>query len=519
MRARTATAQFLVCFICAACGLPPSADVVVPGDSLPTAYPVAESDGTVPADAVFRGEDTGWAEEWWKDFDDPVLDSLLEIVLSENLDIAEAVGRVQEAQARLGIATADLFPSINGSGNASRNEQPANAGIVGGLFGGGGGGDSVPSDSTTAPDSTAQAQARPDRFAFTDYTVSLNLSYELDLWGRIRRDRAAAVSDLVATEEDFRVVRIGVIAETIRAYHEVLTLERQLADAREIVDVLEERVAVAESRYDQGLTSSFELYQIRGQLRNTLGAVPTIEAQLVDAQRRLELLTGSFPGALDGLLAASEAAGEALDREAPPAGVPADVLVQRPDVRAAARRLEAARLRVGARKAALLPGITLSGTVGLQASQPENLFRLDQWFNNLASGLAAPLFQGGRLRSNLDVAEAQYAQQVAAYTRSVLTAIGEVEATLRQYQARRDRFEILTEQLAESEASLAVQSDRFAAGVGGYADYLDALSNVVDVRTNIAQARLDLTLARLAVHRALGGTWVPEHDSSSTIEP
>mgnify|MGYP001107434010 CR=1 FL=1 len=518
MRARTATAHLLAALTLAACGLPPSADVVVPADSLPTTFPVVESDTAAGVDPVFRGEDTRWAEEWWRDFDDPVLDSLLDIALAENLDIAEAVARVEEAQARLGIATADLFPAVSASGNASRNEQPANAGIVGGLFGGGGG-DSVPSDSTTAPDSTAQSQARPDRFSFTDYTVSLNLSYELDLWGRIRRDRAAAIADLVATEDDFRVVRIGVIAETIRAYQEVVTLNRQLEDAREIVNVLEERVAVAESRYDQGLSSSFELYQIRGQLRNALGAVPTVEAQLADARRRLDLLTGRFPGALDDLLATSTAAEGALDREAPPAGVPADVLVQRPDVRAAARRLEGARLRVGARKADLLPSITLSGTVGLQASEPENLFRLDQWFNNLASGLAAPLFQGGRLRANLDVAEAQYAQQVAAYTRSVLTAIGEVEATLRQYRARRDRFEILTEQLAESEASLAVQSDRFAAGVGGYADYLDALSNLVDVRTNIAQARLDLTLARLAVHRALGGTWVPEQDSSSTIEP
>jgi NodT family efflux transporter outer membrane factor (OMF) lipoprotein len=515
MRARSATAHILLpallpAILLAGCGLPPAADSVVPADALPGGYPVSDSGADTASGTLFRGDDTAWAEEWWRDFDDPVLDSLLAIALSDNLDIAEAVGRVQEARARLGIATAGLFPALNGSGNASRSEQPANAGIVGGLFGGGS--DSIPSDST------AQA-ARPDRFAFTDYTASLSLSYELDLWGRIRRDRAAALADLVASEDDFRGVRIGVIAETIRAYHEVVDLSRRAELTREILDVLEERAALAETRYGQGLVSSFELYQIRGELRATATSLPQLTAQLADTRRRLDLLTGGFPGELDALLEPADPLDEALDVDAPPAGIPADVLVQRPDVRAAARRLEAARLRVGARKADLFPSITLSGTVGLQASEPENLFRLDQWFNNLAAGLTAPLFQGGRLRASLGVAEAQYAQQVAAYSRSVLTAVGEVESTLRQYGDQRERFETLDGQLDEAEASLEVQTDRYAAGVGGYTDYLDALRNALNVRASVVTARRDLALARLAVHRALGGTWVPEQDSSSSIEP
>ncbi len=522
MRARRATAQLPlvalpVLVLVAGCGLPPAADTVLPADSIPGSYgaavrgddQVGDPAGAPETDPFARGDATEWAERWWSDFDDPVLDSLLTIALSENLDIAEAVGRVQEARARVGIATAGLLPALNGSGNASRNEQPANAGIVGGLFGGGN--DSIPADST--------AQPRPDRFAFTDYTASLTLSYELDLWGRIRRDRAAALADLVASEDDFRGVRIGVIAETIRAYHELVDLARRAELTGEILDVLEERAALAETRYGQGLVSSFELYQIRGELRATATSLPQLTAQLADARRRLDLLTGGFPGELDALLESAAPADEALDVDAPPAGIPADVLVQRPDVRAAARRLEAARLRVGARRADLLPSITLSGTVGLQASEPQNLFRLDQWFNNLAAGLTAPLFQGGRLRANLGVAEAQYAQQVAAYSRAVLTAVGEVESTLRQFDDQRDRFGTLAGQLDEAEASLDVQTDRYAAGVGGYTDYLDALRNALNVRASVATARRDLALARLAVHRALGGTWVPEDDSSSSIEP
>jgi len=502
MRFAPIAAAALSSVVVAACGMPPTPDQVLPVDSLPTSY----ADSTASA----LGDDTGWAQEWWTSFEDPVLDSVVSLALAGNFDLAEAVGRIEEARARVGIATAGLLPALNGSANANRSEQPANAGIVGGIFGGGGAGnDSLPPDSAQAPE-------RPDRFAFTDYTASVSLSWELDLWGRIRRDRAAAIADLVAGEEDYRAIRVGVVAETIRAYEELIELRRQVEFTTSVVGLLTERADLAEVRYGQGLVTSFELYQIRGDLRAAETTLPQLEGQLADVRRRLDLLTGGFPGELDGLLGASDGGAEIDAAPAPPTGIPADVLAQRPDVRAAARRLEAARLRVGARKAALLPTITLSGTVGLQANQPDNLFRLDQWFNNLAAGLAAPLFQGGRLRADVGAAEAQYAQVVAAYGRSVATAVGEVEATLRQYEAQRERFETVSAQLDEAEASLSLQSDRYAAGVGGYTDYLDALRNALSVRSSAATARRDLALARLAVHRAVGGTWVPEDTSSST---
>jgi len=484
----------------AGCGLPPAPDAILPADSLPESWSQGSTDAL--------GEDTEWALEWWASFEDPVLDSIVSIALSRNLDLAEAVARIDEARARVGIATADLLPAVNGSGNASRSEQPANAGFIGGIFGGGAN-DSLPADSTPAP-------TAPDRFAFTDYTASLTFSWELDLWGRIRRDRAAAIADLAAGEEDYRAIRIGIIAETIRAYHEVLDLRQRVALNRETVDALTERADLAAARYSQGLASSFELYQIRGQLSASSLDLPASISALADAERRLNLLTGGFPGELDSLLASADPAGGIGNAPVPPSGVPADVLVQRPDVRAAARRLEGARMRVGARKAALFPTLTLSSTIGLQANEPENLFRLDQWFNNLAAGLTAPLFQGGRIRANIGVAEAQYAQQVVGYTRAVLTAVGEIEATFTQYEAQQELFETVSAQLEEAEASLAVQSDRYAAGVGGYADYLDALGNALVVRASAVRARRDLALARLAVHRALGGSWVPEDTSSST---
>ncbi|MDT8367952.1 MAG: TolC family protein [Longimicrobiales bacterium] len=501
----------LVLSTLAGCSMPPAPETVAPVDSLPAAYPFAAEEG-LPGESL--AADSTWAIAWWESFEDPALNRLMDAALDRNFDLAEAVARVEEARARLGIATADLLPQLTGTLDATRSSTPNNSGfgrqiesILGGTLGDSTGVDSIPSP----PLSTG-----PDRFTNTNYTASVALSYEVDIWGRIRRDRAAALNDLLASEEDLRAVRLGVLAETIRAWFEVLDLTQREVITREIVDVLEERVDLAESRYAQGLTTSFELYDIRQDLTATATGLPQITAQLAEARRALALLTGRFQGDLHALLEDAVMMREEIDAPAIPVGIPADVLAQRPDVRAERRRLEATRLRVGARRADLLPSITLTGSVGLQSSEASNIFDLTQWFNNLAAGLTAPLFQGGRLRANIAVAEAQYHAAVASYGRAVLTAVGEVEAALRQYRAQQDRVDFVVEERLEADAGLAVQSDRFAAGVGGYTDYLDALRNQLSVRSTAAEARRDLALARLAVHRAVGGTWVPSESSNST---
>jgi len=507
----SASASFALLLLLQGCGLPPAPDLVLPTDSIPAGYPVADELGAVDTP---RDTSTAWSSNWWADFGDARLDSLVVLADLENLDLAEALARVQEAEARVGIATAGLLPQLNAGADASRSESPNNTGFgrqIGELLGG------LEGDSTGGAPDGDSAQAAPDRFANTNYSTSLALSWELDLWGRIRNDRRAAVADLLGSREDLAALHISVVAQTISTWFELSDLTDRIALTEEIVEVLQERAELAENRYNQGLATSFELYQLRGDLRATQTSLPQLRGQLADAERRLALLTASFPGELNDLI---QGAGEGLSAVEPtpvPPGIPADVLAQRPDVRAAARRLEAARFRVGARRAELLPRLTLTGSLGLQSSEASELFDLDQWFSNLAAGLTAPLFQGGRLRANLAASEAAYAQRVAAYTRVVLTAVGEVEATLRQYQEQRARAELVSDQRAEAEASLNLQVERYSAGVGGYADYLDALRNALSVRSSAATARRDLALARLAVHRALGGSWVTP-DSSNTSD-
>ena len=186
----------------------------------------------------------------------------------------------------------------------------------------------------------------------------------------------------------------------------------------------------------------------------------------------------------------------------------AALLEERPDVWSSWQRMEAARYRIGARKADLFPAIRLNATVGLQAGNVEDLFRVDQYFLNLVGGLTQPLFQGGRLRANLGVAEAQFQAQAANYVRTVLTAYKEVQASLVNLDKQAERYEFLSQQLVSAEGSLEFQRSSFERGVGDYLAYLDAKQNLLGTETNLAAAERSLAEARLAVHRALGGAWV-----------
>jgi NodT family efflux transporter outer membrane factor (OMF) lipoprotein len=495
------TLPALACILLAGCSLAPEPEEVTPAEveRLPGAY--AEADESARPYEPAR---------WWRGFRDPGLDRMVDTVLAANLDLQEAVARVLEARALARVATADLLPSLNGAVEVSRSSNPNNAGfgrqiadIIGGAVGDTAGGEPIP--------------APPDRFENTNYSASLGLAYEVDFWGRARSDRAAALRDLEASEADLQAVVLGVLAETVTAWFQAAELRRRVVLTEEIVGVLEDRVALTETRYDRGLVTSFELYQVRQELRNAEASLPELRNQRDEAEGRLAVLAGRYPAELAPLLDPLALPEGSLPPV--PAALPSDLLWQRPDVRAAGRRLEAARMRVGARRAELLPGLNLTGTLGVHSSDADEWLDLSQWFSNLAAGLTAPLFQGGRLRANVAAAQARLQQQTAAYGRAVLTAFVEVENALAQLREEESRFSFFRAQLVEAEASVDLQSRRYASGVGGYADYLDALRNRLTVANGVASAARDYALARLAVHRALGGDWVEAADSESTDAP
>ncbi|MEM7290333.1 MAG: TolC family protein [Pseudomonadota bacterium] len=486
------------------CSFAPRMKTPEPVTQLPDSFVYSE------VDSVEQVADVYVPLRWWSAFEDPVLDDLIDMSLTSNLDLVEAVARVAEVQAQYRIERSGLFPSIQASASGSSNDQPANSGF-GAQFSALSGGEGMEGEGGEAP----PVEEPPSRISFENYAADLTVSYELDFWGRVRNTSRAALSDYFATQADLEFARLSVINQVIQTYFEVVDLRQRIAYNLETVDVLTERVSRTQERYDRGLVTSFELYATLQDYRNTQANLPLLERQRVDAEGRLAVLVGEYAGHIDDLLVSNLA--PRLSMDVIPVGLPANLLNQRPDVRAAAERLEAARYRIGARKAEQYPTISPSGTLGLQSSALEDLFDLSQWYVNLAANITAPLFQGGRLRANVDVAEARYIQQAAAYTRIVLTAYQEAESALAAMEEERQRFVFLTGQQEEAQAAVTLQSNRYESGVGEYLDYLDALRTLYNVETNLSAAARDLALARLGVHRALGGSWT-EAEENPTLK-
>ena len=442
--------------------------------------------------------------KWWSVFQDPVLDELIDSTLTSNMDLIEAVARVAELQATYRIERSALFPSLQATADGSYSDQPANAGF---------GAQFSALTGNEEGEVPQEIPAGPDRFSIENYSASLAMSYEIDFWGRIRNSTRAALREFIASEADLSAARLSVIAQTISTYFEVVDLRRRIAFSLETIDVLSERVDRTQERYDSGLASSFELYSILQDYRNTQANLPLLERQLTDAEGRLAVIVGEYAGQL-GYIIDTELTPQKATAPVP-VGLPASLLNQRPDVRAAGQRLEAARFRIGARKAEQYPTISPSGTLGLQSSELNTLFDLNQWYLNLAGNITAPLFQGGRLKANVDAAEAQFIQVAAAYTRTVLTAYQEAESALAAMEEEEQRFAFFTSQRQEALSAVNVQSDRFENGVGTYLDYLDALRTLYNVETNLSAASRDLALARLGIHQALGGGWTEQEEAPS----
>lgn len=446
--------------------------------------------------------------EWWRAFGDPVLDDVVDTALASNFDMAEAVARVAQARETALLAKAAIFPVIGARARVDDLRSPTDAGIgaqvqelgleelLGGL----------------ADDFTL-----PDRLGLTNYTLSADVAYEFDFWGRVRSNRLAAGADYLASESDLRAVRIGILSETIAAYFEIVELREQIALFQETVEVLQEREEVAATRYARGLADSLDLYRVRQELRDTQAGLPQLEHRLAAAEGRLAALLGGYREGLQAILPETLSPNPSPD--AIPAGVPADLLLQRPDVQAAGHRLDAAGYAMQARRAELMPSLSLSGSIGLQSASIGDWFNVHQWFTNLAGNLLAPVFDGGRLETQVAIAEARFNELAAAYGRTVVTAVNEVEAAMARLEGEGRRHAFLVSRQEEAQATLDLRSARYASGIGGYADFLDALRALLAVESALAGVERDLALARLAVHRALGGSWIARETPDPTDAP
>ena len=444
--------------------------------------------------------------EWWKTFNDPTLNRVVEIALAENFDLAEAIARVDQAKAMERIADSSRDLLVEPSGRIDESNLPTSGSI----------GAQVDELTPKVPGFSIEP---PERLTVTTYSINADFSYEFDFWDRKLNESQAARAKRLAAEEDYQAVRIETVAKVVRAYLEIANIRRQRELSREAVEIFREREKLGLSRYNQGLDSARDLYRVRRALWDAEATLPMVERQLADAERRLWTLLGGYREDMAELLPESLSPTVAL--EPVPLGIPADLLAQRPDVSAAWQRVEAARHLVNARRAALLPTLSLSGSIGLESSEREDLFNFDQWFRNLSVNLLGPIFQGSRLRDNVTLAESRLNEAVAVYGRVVVTAVNEVESALAGWKASRHFHDLRKSFVEEADAEAAHQERRYQSGLAGYEDYLTASQTLIAAKSALSMAERELGFARLRLHRSLGGPWVnsgsvlPEHSSDT----
>jgi len=435
---------------------------------------------------VFTAVKEADSSAWWDMWEDPVLSALLDSALVANLDLRIAAARVMEVQQSHRATRSAQFPGVQLNADGNRQNTPTNLGATGQF-------------SSSIP-------GFPDRFDVTTYSASLGMSYELDFWGKARASSRAALSQLIATEADYVAARMGVMSEVISTYFEIRDLQQQVRLTEEQVGLLKERLEITEDRYRRGLVSSFEWYSIQQTSDEARAARPSVDAALVGAYARLGVLLGTIPSQTRELVGVSDAP---VSYAAPlPDELPSELVLSRPDVIAAAARLESARQAIGVRRAEQFPSFSLTASGGRQSSDLGALVETSQRFWLFGGSLTAPVFAAGARRAAVKMAWAQYEQAAAAYEKAVLTGFQEVSSSLSMFDAEHQKMEAMTSSNASASASYETMRDRYERGVGDYVSLIDARLNELRTQGSISTATRSGALAKLTLYRALGGVWV-----------
>jgi outer membrane protein, multidrug efflux system len=420
---------------------------------------------------------------WWTSFEDRTLDGLVERAIGSNLDLKVAAARVREARAQRGVAASSGLPKLDASASYSRNRRSENA------FGVGGGGGAA-----FSPD--------PE---YDLYQAGFDASWEIDVFGGVRRSVEAADADIEASIEDRRSVLVTLLGEVGSVYIDVRRLQRQLAITRDNLRSQRETARLTRTRFDAGVNSELDVTRAEAQASTTASQIPALERDLSHAVYRLGVLLGRAPGAL----------GDELAQEAPiprassavKVGLPSDLLLRRPDIRRAERELAAATARIGAATAKLYPRFSLTGSLGLSSLEASHFAEHDSWFGSIGPSLRWPIFAGGRIRAGIEVQNARQEQALARFEAAVLTGLEDVENALVSYSRERVRRESLAEAAASNRRAVEIVRSRFTTGLIPFLDVLEAERSLNDSENDLAASEAAVSSSLVALYKALGGGW------------
>ena len=407
-------------------------------------------------------------DQWWRDFGDPALDRLVAESIANNPDIAAAAARVREARAQEALSRAQLFPSLDlgVGGSYARTVSP---------FG--------------TPTTSAGVQP------------VFQAAYEVDLFGRIDNQITAArlTAEALAAARD--AATLSITAATVSGYLTLLGLDGRLLVVRDTIASRAEALRIARSRARVGYTSQLELRQAESEYQATLLILPQVQLAIARQENALSVLAGRAPGTI-----ARNSTIDGLARPGIPSGLPSDLLRRRPDIAQAERTLAASDATIAAARAQYLPSLRLTGSGGAVLStalaDPVSIW-------SLGSSILAPIFQGGRLRANVDAATARRDQAAFAYQRVALQAFRETEDALVAIDRLSAQKIVLTAQRAAVADALRHATNRYRAGYSPYLEQLDAQRALLSIELSLVQLRTDELTARVSLYQTLGGGWAP----------
>ncbi len=418
--------------------------------------------------------------DWWRQFNDPVLDSLIETALRENKDLLVAAARIEEFAGRYGIVRSDLFPQVGATGEYSRQRI---------------------SESGENP-------LAPGYKTTTDsFTATLNAGWEIDIWGRIRRSTEAARAQLIASEEGRRAVLLTLVGNVASSYINLRDLDRRLAISRSTAKSRGESYQLFRERFAGGLISDLELSQNRSQYDEALASIPPLEKAVAQQENGLSVLLGRNPGPIP--------RGKEIDQLVLPAvvaGLPSDLLERRPDIRQAEQTLIAANAQIGVAKAAYFPTISLTGAFGSASGDLSDLFKGPAKIWQYSAPVSLPLFTAGRIAGSVQEAEALQQQALIGYQQAIQNGFREVNDALVDQTQTRKQLAAQKSQVDSLRQYASIARLRYDNGYTDYLAVLDAERSLFNAELAYTQTQGALHLAMVNLYKALGGGWVDRAD-------
>ncbi len=460
--------------------------------------------------AVFNGLDAGSKSRvasvtlgtqpdpaWWRNFKDPQLDGLIDRAIAGNISLQQAVLRIAGAREQTVQAGAAGLPSVNASASYTREQL----GLAGEL-------DSTGIRAGAENLSPALASRLDSLTRPVDlYQGSFDASWEIDLWGRVRRSVESSRAQTQAAVENRNDALVSLEAEVARAYLQLRGAQSVAATLQTQIDVAQQSLELTRSRQQHGLAPQYDVENANAQLGSLRAQLPQYQAQQRQAMNGLAVLLGQAPGALDGELAAPKPL-PAIPA-AVPVGIPSTLARRRPDVRQAEATLHASTANIGVSVAQLFPDLSLTGQFGMRNNDADYLTHWSSHFYSYGPQISLPIFQGGRLVSNVRLARVQQANDALAYRQTVLTALQDVENALVSYRTDRQRVDGLEQTAASLQSAFDLASESYRQGLSSFINVLDAQRQLAQARQQAAAARVQTSTDLVALYKALGGGWEP----------